>query len=63
MTFIWIIVACAVLFSRLIGGCVKTALCILVIGFLFYRYPELQRDVVTFCDAAVHKLEEFLQDL
>ncbi len=60
---IWIIAACAVLFSRLIGGCVKTALCILVIGFVLYRYPDLQRDVLTFFDSAIHKLEDFLQDL
>jgi hypothetical protein len=60
---IGLIITCAVLFSRLIGGCVKTAICVLLIGFLFYRYPELHRDVLTFCDAAVHKLEEALQDL
>ncbi len=63
MTFIWITVACAVLLSRLIGGCVKTALCVLVIVFVFYRYPELQKDVLGFLDSAVHKLQDFLQDL
>ncbi len=63
MTFIWIIAACAVLFSRMIGGCVKTALCFIVIGFVLYRYPELQKDALAFLDWAVHKLQYFLQDL
>ncbi len=63
MTFIWIIVACTILFSRLIGGCVKTAMGVLIIGFVLYRYPELQKDVLAFLDSVLHKLQEFLQDL
>ncbi len=63
MTFIWIIAACTVLFSRMINGCVKTALCVLVIGFVLYRYPELQKDMLAFLDSSAHKLQEFLQDL
>jgi hypothetical protein len=61
MMFFLILASCF-LFAPMIRGCMKAVIVFVFIGYVFHRYPEIQRDFWDLVDTAQRKITEFTNE-